>query len=209
MGRISRLHEYTLDRINSKFPHLKTRENYYPVWLLSPSGTRLELDVFIDELNIAAEIQGGQHSFFVPFFHGTKDNFEKQKEYDEHKKTVCRLEGVKLYDIATEKDADIMIYEIEDLLLENDKNKPKYFYQEPHGKAAKWREAEQRKLLGLTRKQVKKETVNSPERMLRRLETCKKSLLMYQNGDIQATDEKLNFWKKVIDNNGYEDTPHE
>ncbi len=213
MGRISKLHEYTLDRINSKFPHLKARENYYPDWLLSPVGTRLELDIFIDDLKIAAEIQGGQHSFYVPFFHGTRENFEKQKQYDEHKKVVCRIEGVKLYDIATEQDADIMIYEIARILEEADANKPKFFYQDNgmdgRYKKEKWHEIEKRKELGLTRKQMKKVNVNSPERMARRLEACSNNLSLYESGALDAELEKVNFWKRIIKNNGYEIEPHE
>ena len=209
MGRISRLHEYTLDKINSKFPHLKARENYYPDWLTSPIGTRLELDIFIDDLNIAAEIQGGQHSFFVPFFHVTQEKFEKQKMYDEHKQSVCRSVGVKLYDISTEKDADIMVYEIGELINSMDENAPKYLYQDVSHKTERWHEVERRKALGLTRKQMKKETVNSPERMERRLASCKANLSKYESGEIDVPIEKVLSWKMVIQNNGREDILHD
>jgi hypothetical protein len=105
-------------------------ENYYPQWLTTPSGTRLELDVFIESLNIAAEIQGGQHSVFVPFFHKDISSFNKQIERDEIKKSLCRSHGVRLYDIATEQDADIMIYEIKELTATIKKCSPKYYYQD-------------------------------------------------------------------------------
>jgi len=199
MGRISKLHEYTLDRINSKFPHLKARENYYPDWLLSPVGTRLELDIFIDDLKIAAEIQGGQHSFFVPFFHGTKENFEKQKQYDEHKKDVCRVEGVKLYDIATEQDADIMIYEINSLLIELDENQPKYFYQadELKRKSAGW--GSQGGFSGLKQKLRKKnDDIEVKKRLARAIEKINK----YENGELEATEEKYLFWKDIVSKKG-------
>lgn len=213
MGRISKLHEYTLDKVNSKFPYLKARENYYPDWLLSPVGTRLELDIYIDDLKIAAEIQGSQHSFFVPFFHGTVEEFEKQKAYDEHKKYICKLEGVKLYDIATEQDADIMVYEIKDILQSMETNKPKYYYQDNgiDGRITKekWHETELRKMLGLTRKQLKKTNVNSDERMARRLEACKNNFSLYQSGELQADEEKIKFWIRIIENNGYEIEPHD
>lgn len=199
MGRISKLHEYTLDRINSKFPHLKARENYYPDWLTSPIGTRLELDIFIDDLNIAAEIQGGQHSFFVPFFHGTQEKFEKQKMYDEHKQSVCRQVGVKLYDIATEKDADVMIYEIEELLSINDNNKEKYFYGDTEIKKSHRERHPNDHSHG-------KSIDNSEEKRAERVKRCAEKVRLYNMGGIIVTNEKLQAWKSVIENNGYEES---
>lgn len=202
MGRISKLHEYTLDQLNSKFTHLHVQENFYPEWLLSPVGTRLELDIFIEELNIAVEIQGDQHSRFVPFFHGTIDKFNKQKEYDEHKQYLCREQGVRLYDLSTEKDSDIMVYEIGELLDKLDENKPKYYYQNGGGKE-KYHEIEKRKAAGLTRKGIKKSNVNSEERMKRRLDACVKSLSMFENGELLADEQKVSFWQAVIKSRGY------
>jgi hypothetical protein len=204
MGRVSKLHEYTLDKINSKFPHLKTRENYYPEWLTSPIGTRLELDVFIEELNIAAEIQGGQHSFFVPFFHGTKENFEKQKEYDKCKKIICRSSGIRLYDIATEQDADIMVYEIAELLDSLDKNKPKYFYHDQDARQKYTRITD--KFSGLKQKLTKK---NYTDEVDKRLKRAKEKIRMYESGELEATEEKYLFWKDIVARNGIIDIQNE
>lgn len=211
MGRISKLHKYTLDKINSKFPHLKARENYYPDWLTSPNGTRLELDIYIDDLNIAAEIQGSQHSCFVPFFHATKEDFEKQKQYDEHKKIICRSEGVRLYDIATEQDADIMIYEIEEAIRQKESDMPKYYYQLPSEYETKrsrkmeaHRQVELLKSQGLfvSRKQRKAENVNSNEEIEKRLEKCKENIFQYESGNLEAPEYKYLYWKQVVENNG-------
>lgn len=183
MGRVSKLHKYTLDKINSKFPHLKTRENYYPEWLTSSVGARLELDIFIDELNIAAEVQGDQHFSFTPFFHSNKEDFENQKKRDEHKRYVCRKQGIKFYEIITEKDADIMIYEISEMLDILDKNKGSYFYQEQTISNRKFR-----KLFKHT----------DPEIINERKERARKKLELWESGKIEATEEKVSFWRELL-----------
>lgn len=45
-------------------------DNHRPDWMISKSGKRLELDVYISDLECAIEIQGEQHYRFVKFFHG-------------------------------------------------------------------------------------------------------------------------------------------
>jgi hypothetical protein len=112
MGAYSKLHKYVAMKLQDAFPRLQFIENYHPNWLLSPSGTRLELDIFIPEMNIAIEIQGQQHFTFIGFFHKSYAEFEKQKEYDEEKRNLCYGAGVRLVEICTEKEADIFIREI-------------------------------------------------------------------------------------------------
>lgn len=208
MGRISKLHEYTLDKINSKFPFLKPRENYYPDWLVSPNGTRLELDIFIDDLRIAAEIQGEQHSKYIPFFHGNRENFKKQVLYDEHKAYLCRVNNIKLYDISTEKDADIMVYEISEVLQEKENNKPKYFYQMSEKELSeseiinRMKSSKRDKISKLIRK-------NEDEEVAKRLERAKTNLEKYNKGELQASQEKVDFWISIIERNGIMDIEKE
>jgi len=56
---------------------------------------------------------------------------------------------------------------------------------------------------------MKKETVNSPERMERRLASCKANLSKYESGEIDVPIEKVLSWKMVIQNNGREDILHD
>jgi hypothetical protein len=112
MGAYSKLHNYTAKKLRDNLPDLRIMENYHPDWLLSPIGTRLELDIFLPEINTAIEIQGAQHFSFTSFFHKSYSDFEKQKEYDEEKRNLCYGAGIKLIEVCTEKDADIFIEKI-------------------------------------------------------------------------------------------------
>jgi len=60
------------------FPHniiLKEQYIYY-------KGTRLFFDYFIKDLGIFIEVQGKQHTEFVPHFHGDKKGYLKYKNRD-------------------------------------------------------------------------------------------------------------------------------
>lgn len=100
--------------LDKTFPEYRIRENYRPEWLRSSSLTKLELDFFIEELKIGFEIQGAQHYQYVPFFHGSYDNYEKRKQYDTEKKDLCYGQGVRLIEIFTLTDAIVHIKTIED-----------------------------------------------------------------------------------------------
>lgn len=99
--------------LDKAFPQFRIRENYRPDWLISPNLTKLELDFFIEELNVAFEIQGIQHFEFVPHFHGDINGFQKRKSYDEEKKNLCYGAGVELFEIVTLMDAIITIKNLE------------------------------------------------------------------------------------------------
>jgi len=111
----SKLETYLSKELYTRFGHLHIKQNYRPEWLTGTNGTRLELDFYIEELSIAAEVQGNQHYFFVEFFHKTFDKFRDQRKRDEDKQIVCRTRGIKLYEILTEKDADILVKDIQNL----------------------------------------------------------------------------------------------
>ena len=56
----------------------------------------LSLDFFMPRFNVAFEIQGRQHDYFIPFMHGDRLSFKKQKERDLRKMEWCELNGIKL-----------------------------------------------------------------------------------------------------------------
>lgn len=74
----------------------------------------LELDFYIDELKLAAEVQGDQHYRFIEYFHKNNDGYLAQRKRDEKKEYLCRINGIKLVEIFTEKDADLLIMQMKE-----------------------------------------------------------------------------------------------
>ena len=135
------------EMLDSTFPEFSIKENYRPDWLKSSSLTNLELDYYIEELSIGLEIQGAQHYQFVPFFHGSIENFDKRKLYDQEKKDLCYGNGIKLFEIDTLTDAIVAIKDIEEIAgnrpmpeeqlpIKKDKNDPivKYLHDERYAR---------------------------------------------------------------------------
>lgn len=78
-----------------------------PSFLYNPeTGKNLELDGFNQKLKIAFEYNGSQHYFYNPYYHKTKDDFEKQKKRDELKKQLCIKHGIHLIVIPYELRAE-------------------------------------------------------------------------------------------------------
>jgi hypothetical protein len=121
----SKLEKYLSKELYTRFGDLSIRQNYRPAWMEG-----LELDFYVDEYKIAAEVQGAQHYSFVSFFHKSNEDFDSQKNRDAQKRVICREREIKLIEIFTEKDADIFIIDIVELRNEIEKSKPKYYYQE-------------------------------------------------------------------------------
>lgn len=67
-----------------------------PKWLITELGTRLELDGFNDELNIAFEYHGIQHYIIDGFFIKTEEQLNKRKNDDLLKIKLCKENNVKL-----------------------------------------------------------------------------------------------------------------
>lgn len=123
----SKLERYLSKELYTRFGHLSIRQNYRPGWMEG-----LELDFYIEELGIAAEVQGNQHYSFIEFFHKNSDGFEKQQDRDYKKVSICREKKIKLVEIFTEKDADLFIKEISESV-----SPPKYFYRDDTKKKKK------------------------------------------------------------------------
>jgi len=68
------------------------RENHRPDWL-----DGLELDFYIEELQVGIEVQGIQHFEFSPMFHKDISDFHAQIERDRRKIELCTELDIGLY----------------------------------------------------------------------------------------------------------------
>ena len=67
------------------------------------AGTRLSIDFYNANKKVAIEVQGRQHTKYIPHFHGkNKANFLSQKRRDIQKKEFCRLNKIRLIGIFPE-----------------------------------------------------------------------------------------------------------
>jgi hypothetical protein len=64
------------------------------------AGTRMTFDFYNANQKIAIEVQGGQHTKYVPFFHGNyKSNYLMQLKRDNQKHEFCELNDIHLGEI--------------------------------------------------------------------------------------------------------------
>lgn len=64
------------------------------------AGTKLSLDFFNANKRLAIEVQGEQHTKYVPFFHGgNKINYLAQLRRDQEKSRFCELNDIELIEI--------------------------------------------------------------------------------------------------------------
>lgn len=62
-------------------------------------GTRLSFDFYNANKKIAVEVQGGQHTKYVEFFHGNRFTYLQQLKRDEKKLKFCEANGIILVEI--------------------------------------------------------------------------------------------------------------
>jgi len=67
-----------------------------PSWLLSYTGSRLELDGYCEELGVAFEYQGLQHRVWIPAFSETLEKFDNLLYRDWIKVELCKIFEIKL-----------------------------------------------------------------------------------------------------------------
>lgn len=61
--------------------------------------TRMTFDFYNANKKIAIEVQGQQHTKFIPFFHSNRNKFLQQLKRDNKKLEFCELNGIKLVEI--------------------------------------------------------------------------------------------------------------
>lgn len=98
-----KLHGYSKKPMNKSKPHLEARaliSNIFPQTSVLEEvripGTKLRLDFYIPSYGVAVEINGRQHSEYVPHFHETKMNFYKGVSRDRRKVDWCELNQISL-----------------------------------------------------------------------------------------------------------------
>ena len=65
-------------------------------------STRLSIDIFNVNLNLAIECQGRQHTQYVPFLSGSRLGYLAQLKRDIQKEEWCALNGIRLIEIFPE-----------------------------------------------------------------------------------------------------------
>ena len=101
--------KYTIDwDSDSKSKFQKSVKNFLqPYWQrqvvleeFPVAGTRMTFDFYNANKKIAIEVQGGQHTKYVPFFHGGyKNNYLMQLKRDHQKHDFCKLNEIQLVEI--------------------------------------------------------------------------------------------------------------
>lgn len=77
-------------QLKKHFSQYTVISQYRPKWL-----GRQSLDIYIDELKVALEYQGDQHSRPIEFYGGA-EAYEKTKQRDQIKRELCRRNGCRL-----------------------------------------------------------------------------------------------------------------
>ena len=76
------------------------------------AGTRLSLDFYNANKKVAVEVQGKQHTKYVPFFHGkNKINYINQLKRDQDKLKFCELNDIQLIEIYEEDKLNEKLFE--------------------------------------------------------------------------------------------------
>lgn len=115
---MSKLQREVGNLIYSYLGRFDIKENHRPEWLRTAKGGRLELDFFIEELDVAIEVQGDQHYQFSSLFHQSYDDFKDLLTRDRLKAKICAERGIKLYEVSSESNMIEILPEIDsDIIL--------------------------------------------------------------------------------------------
>jgi len=103
----SKLQQQTSTLLSTYLGQYTIRENHRPEWLEG-----LELDFYIEELQVGIEVQGQQHFEYTPYFHNSYDDFLEQRDRDDRKSDLCQHHNIELYEVT---DGEDVLDVIEDL----------------------------------------------------------------------------------------------
>ncbi len=79
-------------------------------------GTRMTFDFYNATKNIVIEVQGRQHTKFVPFMHAnSKINYLKQLKRDEDKIKFCEINGINFFEYFDGENRPVDLYKMLDL----------------------------------------------------------------------------------------------
>jgi hypothetical protein len=73
----------------------------------------LELDCYNEDLGIAVEYHGIQHTKYTPYFHKNYEAFLNQKYRDDMKRRICKEKGIYLIEVYH----DVKIHDIEGFII--------------------------------------------------------------------------------------------
>lgn len=79
--------------------------------------TRMTFDFYNANKKIAIEVQGKQHTKFVPFFHGNRNKFLQQLKRDSKKLEFCEMNSIKLIEIYDTSELNKDFFESEGIYL--------------------------------------------------------------------------------------------
>ena len=99
-GSLSSIQENVGKKLIDKFKFYNILEEW-PI----PSS-KLTVDFFIPQIGIVIEVDGEQHNKFQKFFHGTIENFLKQKERDKRKNEWCRINNFQMVRITNPNEVE-------------------------------------------------------------------------------------------------------
>lgn len=113
--KLTNASDYTIDwngKSRSKIQE-KVKAALIPIWKgmvvyeeFPVVGTRLTLDFYNRTQEIAIEVQGNQHTKYIPFFHGeSKLKFVDQLNRDRQKRDFCFQNGIKFVQIFEKENA--------------------------------------------------------------------------------------------------------
>ncbi len=100
----------------------KIKQFVHKIWLLDRVyeefpvyGTRLSLDLYNANRNIAIEIQGKQHTSYIEHFQRDRANFLHQLKKDEDKAKFCNINGIILIEIFEEEMKEMTFEKFKDI----------------------------------------------------------------------------------------------
>lgn len=96
---VSRPHAVIRTLLSQLFGPAAAREEVYLPVTLSGRKQKLFVDFVLEQMSLAIEVQGRQHTEFVPHFHGGADGFRKQKHRDGVKAEALAIAGYALLQI--------------------------------------------------------------------------------------------------------------